>query len=429
MTAPVFPASRFLVLGSGGREHALAWALGRECGAENVFLNPGNAGATRSGIRPLPGLAPGFDAAQVASAAKEQRIDVVLVGPEQYLAEGYADTLRAAGVRVVGPGKAGARLETSKVFAKEFMRRANVPTARFVVVDGSHALEAALPPTFPAVLKLDGLAAGKGVVLAANRDEARAFAERIWTREEFGPGPHRVVVEDFLPGREVSYLLLTDGTTARPLPTATDYKRVGEGDRGPNTGGMGAVSPSPWMTDALEPEIERRVVRPILQQLQREPLDYRGVLYVGLMVAPDGTPNVLEFNARFGDPETQAICLRLERGLAAALAHTADGTLAEAPPLVVRPERSVYVVGAAECYPSAPAVGDRIDGAPTDEPDVVTFFAGVKEESGALATGGGRVLGHGAVGSSYEAARQRVYRAFEKTRWRGMHYRRDIGKF
>lgn len=419
--------SRFLVLGSGGREHALAWALARECGPDQVFLHPGNPGALRSGCRSLPGLGTTFDALSVARAAKNSHIDVVVVGPEQYLADGYADVLRSEGIAVVGPGKAGARLETSKVFAKEFMKRAQVPTAGFVVVDSTEALLDALPEKFPAVLKLDGLAAGKGVVLAANRDEAHAFAHRIWKAGEFGPGPHRVVVEDFLPGREISYLILCDGRTARALPTATDYKRVGDGDRGPNTGGMGVVSPSPWMTEAIETRVEGTVVKPILAAFAKDKLEYRGILYIGLMVTPDGTTNVLEFNARFGDPETQAICLRLDGGFAEALAATALGTLATASPLGVRPEKAVYVVGAAENYPATPVTGDRIETA--SDAGVVTFFAGVKELDGAIVTGGGRVLGHGALGSDYEAARRRVYAAFEKTRWRGMHYRRDIGKF
>jgi phosphoribosylamine--glycine ligase len=425
----VTKASRFLVLGTGGREHALAWALGRERGSDNVFLHPGNAGARRAGARPLPGLSTAFDAAAVARAVREAAVDVVVIGPEQYLAEGYADVLRAEGIAVVGPGKAAANLETSKVFAKEFMRRAGVPTAGFVVVDSAEALERALPPTYPAVLKLDGLAAGKGVVVAENRDEARAFAQRVWHSTEFGPGPHRVVVEDFLPGREISYLVLCDGTTARALPTATDYKRVGEGDRGPNTGGMGAVSPSPWMTETLRDRVEASVVAPILRAFAAEHIDYRGILYIGLMVTPDGQPNVLEFNVRFGDPETQAICLRLESGFADALAYTAMGNLASAPPIRVRTEASIFVVGAAERYPATPVTGDPIEIADTASESVVTFFAGVREADGRLVTGGGRVLGHGALGADYEAARRRVYPAFEHTRWRGMHYRRDIGKF
>ena len=418
------------MLGGGGREHALAWALGRECGAANVFLHPGNPGALRAGATALPGVpVTGFTAATLADAVREHRIDVVVIGPENYLADGYADDLRARGIDVVGPGRAGAELETSKVFAKEFMRRAGVPTAGFVVVDSATAMMQALPKQFPAVLKLDGLAAGKGVVLAANAGEAKAFGERIWIAKEFGPGPHRVVVEDFLPGREVSYLILCDGKTSRALPTATDYKRVGEGDRGPNTGGMGSVSPSPWMTDAIGRAVETRVVQPILATFARETLDYRGILYIGLMVHADGTPNVLEFNARFGDPETQAICLRLDSGLAASLAATARGRLADAAPLKVKNEKSVYVVAAAENYPATPTDGDRIEGALLETAGVVTFFAGVKEKDGALVTGGGRVLGHGALGDDYESARHRAYQAFEETRWRGMHYRRDIGKF
>ncbi len=417
-----------LVLGTGGREHAIAWKLSQDLGPSQVFLHPGNAGTESSGIQTL-GDTDWKDAVAVAAKAKKLGISLIVIGPEMLLADGFADQLRERGFLVVGPGKAAAQLEASKVFAKEFMKRAGVPTAGFVVVDSPAALMQALPKDFPAVLKLDGLAAGKGVVLAANADEAQAFADRIWTAKEFGVGPHRVVVEDFLPGREISYLILCDGKTARALPTATDYKRVGEGDKGPNTGGMGSVSPSPWMTDAIGRDVETRVVQPILATFAREKFNYRGILYIGLMIHADGTPNVLEFNARFGDPETQAICLRLDGGLAASLAATARGSLADAAPLKVKADKSVYVVGAAENYPSAPTVGDGIENTSGPHPGVITFFAGVKEKDGKLVTGGGRVLGHGALGDDYESARHRAYQGFEDTHWRGMHYRRDIGKF
>jgi phosphoribosylamine---glycine ligase len=415
-----------LVLGTGGREHAIAWKLARDLGPANVFLHPGNAGTESTGLRTL-GSVDWKDSAAVASRAKELGISLIVIGPEVLLADGFADRLRELGFLVVGPGRAAAQLESSKVFAKEFMKRAEIPTAPFEIVESAAALEKALT-TFPIVLKLDGLAAGKGVVVAMSREEALDFSRRIWSANEFGTGPHKVVLEGFLPGVEVSYLGFCDGKRFVPLATATDYKRVGDGNTGGNTGGMGAISPSPYFTDALQSRVNERILKPLFRQLTREGLDYRGILYVGLMVGPDGEPRVLEFNTRFGDPETQAILMRFDRNFVELLMATARGNLAGAPAPVWSPKTSVYVVAAAEGYPGKVKDGDAIEGAEAVGGDAQVFFSGVARKDSRLTTAGGRVLGVGALGKDGEEARRLAYGALERVRFRGMHYRRDIGK-
>lgn len=413
-----------LVLGSGGREHAIAWKLAQDLGTDKVFLHPGNAGTASSGLKTL-GDVDWKDTRAVGAKAKSLGISLIVIGPETLLAEGCADQLRELGFLVVGPGKSAARLETSKVFSKEFMARADIPTAPFTVVDSKTAMEEALT-AFPIVLKLDGLASGKGVVVAMNREEATAFADRVWGTNEFGPGPHRMVVEGFLPGVEVSYLGFCDGKRFVPLATATDYKRVGDGNRGANTGGMGAVSPSPYFTDELKQKIDSRILKPMFRQLQNENLDYRGILYVGLMVDENGDPGVLEFNTRFGDPETQAILMRFDKHFVELLSATARGNLAGAPAPVWTEKTSVYVVGAAEGYPGPVKSGDPIEG--TAPAGVQVFYSGVASKHGALVTNGGRVLGVGALGRDAEEARRLAYGALERVRWRGQHFRKDIGK-
>lgn len=414
-----------LVLGTGGREHALAWGLSRDSATERVYLHPGNAGTVRTGIPTLGDVK--LEPLAIAASAREKKIDLIVIGPEMLLVEGYADTLRAEGFDVVGPGAAGARLESSKVFAKEFMVRAGIPTAAFRTLDNETELFSFTPPNWPTVLKYDGLAAGKGVVIAQNTEDIHAFARRIYQDKEFGEGPHRILAEECLPGKELSYIGLCDGNAFVALASATDFKRVGENNTGANTGGMGAVSPSPLQTPELEAKIQKRIIDPILKQLAAERLEFRGVLYVGVMISPEGDPFVLEFNTRFGDPETQAIVMRWEKEMASALRATARGELAQHPPLRWRKDTAIYVVAAAEGYPAKVASGDRIDGLGAPSDSATLFFSGVKAQGDALVTGGGRVLGVGAFGASIESARASAYATLKNIRWRGQHYRKDIG--
>lgn len=416
---------KLLVLGSGGREHALAWRCGQTVGDENVFLHPGNAGTVAQGLRTL-GDGALSTAEAIGARAKALGISLVVIGPEALLAEGYADTLRGMGLLVVGPGRAAARLETSKIFAKEFMTRADVPTAPYTIASSAEELEAQVGKHWPVVVKLDGLAAGKGVVIAKGPGDVRDFADRIWKDGEFGPGPHRVVVEGFIAGRELSYMGLCDGTRFVPLASATDYKRVGDGDTGPNTGGMGAVSPSPYVSSVLEAKIASRVTGRVLAGLAREGLDYRGVLYCGLMIDANGDPHVLEFNTRFGDPETQAVLLRAGDDFVELLERTARGTLTAAAPPRFRDETAVYVVAAAESYPAKPVTGDAIVGLERLPGDARLFFSGVAKKGDALVTSGGRVLGVGSLGRNADEARKKAYAALEQVRFRGMHFRHDI---
>lgn len=417
---------RVLVLGSGGREHALAWKIKQSPECEKVFLHPGNGGTRKLGLLPLE--LPSSDIASLEVAAKKERIDLVVIGPEALLAEGVSDRLREAGFLVFGPSQSGARLETSKVFSKEFMQRARVPTAPFLVAEDDRTLMtlASDRHSFPVVLKLDGLAAGKGVVVAMNRQDIVSFTDRIWKFREFGDGPHRVVIEEFLPGKEVSYIGLCDGTTFTPLSSCTDYKRLSDHHEGPNTGGMGVISPSPYFDTALEAKVSERIVAPVLAQMKKENLFYRGALYIGLMVSPEGDPNILEFNARMGDPETQALMIRLESDLLPYLVATAKGELGSMPAMKWSDSHSVYVVASAAGYPERPRSGDEISGWDAVS-QAVLFFSGVKEENGSLLTAGGRVLGVGALGKTRQDARELAYRNMGRVLWPGMHFRTDIG--
>jgi len=364
-------------------------------------------------------------------AQKKEAIDLIVIGPETLLEQGWSDQLRDADFLVLGPSQASSKLETSKLFAKEFMKRAGIPTAEYTIANSKKALvdEIDQNETWPLVLKLDALAAGKGVCVAQDKTQAIAFANRIWDTQDFGSGPHSVLAEAFLAGNEVSYIGVTDGKKFVPMATATDYKRVGENDQGANTGGMGCVSPSPFFTPALEEKIHTRIIQPTLDQLLKESLDYRGTLFVGLMISPSGDPFVVEYNVRFGDPETQVTLLRLKSDFAQLLHHTASQKLDECPPQEWRSETAVFVVGAAEGYPLKVTKGDKIEGVVEIGAETEVFYSGVKGASITdLVTSGGRVLGIGAVESSLEKARESAYRNMDKISWRGKHIRRDIGQ-
>jgi phosphoribosylamine--glycine ligase len=408
------------VVGAGGREHALVRALRRSPRNPEVLCTPGNAGIRRD-ARPLPGA--GEDPAALARAAREAGVDLVVIGPEAPLVAGLADACAAAGVRCFGPVAAAARLEGSKAHAKAVMEAAGVPTARHAsvetVADGLAAI-GALARGYPVVLKADGLAAGKGVVIAGSEREARAALEAMLVERRFGEGP--VLVEECLEGDELSLLALCDGRRALPLAPARDFKRIGDGDTGPNTGGMGAYAPLPWLPDRTVDDVLRTVARPTVAELARRGTPFAGLLYVGLAITSRG-PRVVEFNARFGDPETQVVLALLDTPLGRLLHAAATGALATQPPLRWHPGAAVTVVLAAAGYPAAPRTGDVLTGA--DQPGVI--HAGTRRrEDGAVVSAGGRVVSVTAVGSTLAEARERAYELVERVDLTGGHYRTDI---
>lgn len=417
---------KVLVLGNGGREHALAWKLSEESKVSEVFLHPGNAGTWAAGFPALPD-APLSNKEALTNTAHRLGIGLVIVGPEVLLADGYADHFRREGFLVVGPGRQGAQLETSKAFAKAFLDSAGIPTAAYHKVDSAQGVREK-SAQLPIVLKLDGLAAGKGVVVATERAHVDSFISRVWEEKEFGPGPHQVVVEEFISGRELSYIGVCDGKRFIPLSSASDYKRLCDANEGPNTGGMGAISPSPVMSAELEVRIQQSVVEPTLKELSRQGIEYRGALYFGLMITDAGEPYVLEFNARFGDPETQALMLRLEEGFLSLLISTATGELSSAALPEWKEGCSIYVVASAAGYPAQPRTGDNIEGMEDLPEGTSLFFSGVGGGSQGLVTQGGRILGVGAVGGNAEECRKKAYEALSHLHWDGIHYRRDIGR-
>jgi phosphoribosylamine--glycine ligase len=409
---------KVLVVGSGGREHALVRTLLRSPQAPELLCAPGNAGIRRD-ARPLD--APGDDPAALARAARDAGVDLAVVGPEAPLVAGLADALAAEGVRCFGPRADAARLEGSKAFAKEVMEAAGVPTAAHRVVATVDEGMAAIAG-YPAVIKADGLAAGKGVVIAAGEAEARAALEEMLVARRFGEQP--VVVEEFLAGDELSLLALCDGERAIPLAPARDYKRIGDGDSGPNTGGMGSFSPVPG-TDELVRDVVASVHQPVVEELARRGTPFHGVLYAGLMLGEDG-PKVLEFNVRFGDPETQVVLPRLRSDLLALLiAATETDGLAGAE-LDWDPRAAVCVVLASRGYPARSSSGDVIAGLDALPAGVEVFHAGTAERDGDVVTAGGRVLGVTALGDDRDAARSAAYAAADVIAFDGAQLRRDI---
>jgi len=418
---------RVLVLGSGGREHALAWALGQSPGVERVLCAPGSDGIARD-AEVLPLDLSDLDAC--VALARGQSVDLVVVGPEAPLAAGVADRLRAAGIAVFGPESGAARLEASKVFAKEFMRRHGIPTADFRTFgDLDQALAHVRAQARPLVIKADGLAAGKGVqVCSGARDAERALLE-IMRDRRFGESGARVVIEEVLVGEEASFHVLCDASGALPLAPAQDFKRALEGDAGENTGGMGAYSPAAIVDPEVAARVMQQIVEPLLAGMRAEGCPYRGVLYVGLMIH-EGQPSVVEFNVRFGDPETQPLLFRLESDLADLLYRTATDRLHELPPNALRfGPAALCVVMASEGYPRSHATGFVIEG--LDEvdalSDVKVFHAGTRLEQGRWVTAGGRILGVTARGESLALARERAYAAVDSLRIKGAQFRRDIG--
>jgi phosphoribosylamine---glycine ligase len=410
---------KVLLLGSGGREHALAWKLSQSPRLTKLLCGPGNPGTARLATNvPLRADVPD----EVVALAKREAVDLVVVGPEAPLVAGVADALAKAGIPCFGPVAGAALIEGSKAFAKEIMAEAGVPTAAFRTFTDVARAEAYAVEQGRIVVKADGLAAGKGVIVAHDVEAARAAVRAVGA---MGTAGQKMVLEELLEGEEVSAMALCDGERYAMLPLSQDHKRVGDGDTGPNTGGMGAYSPAPFLTAAQLAEVGERVMAPTLAVLRKRGIPFRGVLYAGLMLTRSG-PKVLEFNARFGDPETQVLMMQLGEDLLPLVDACARGKL-EARTLASNPGSSVGVVMAAEGYPDAPRKGQRIEGLDAVPADATVFLAGVEAKDGALVTSGGRVLTVCARGDTLAGAQEKAYAAARAVRFEGMHFRRDIG--
>ncbi|MBY8332347.1 phosphoribosylamine--glycine ligase [Qipengyuania pacifica] len=413
-----------LLLGSGGREHALGWKLAQSPLCDKLWAAPGNPGIAQ--LAECTSLdATDHDA--VIDFAKDNAIGLVVIGPEAPLVDGLADSLRAAGIDTFGPSKLAAQLEGSKGFTKELCQRAGIPTARYERCTSLEAAWGALKRFKPPfVLKADGLAAGKGVVIAETYEQAQeALGEMFDGR--FGSAGSEVVIEQFLTGEEASFFALTDGTAIVPIGTAQDHKRVGEGDTGPNTGGMGAYSPAPVLTDALQAQVMREIVEPTVRTMAAEGTPYSGVLYAGLMLTKDG-PQLIEYNARFGDPECQVLMMRLESDLVELMLACAQGRLAEVDAPKLSDDFALTVVMAAEGYPDTPKKGGRIDLGEAEANGARVFHAGTKLDGDTLTSSGGRVLNVTARGTSATEAQARAYAAVDAIDFADGFCRRDIGQ-
>lgn len=420
---------RILIVGSGAREHALCWRLSADPGVDRLVCAPGNAGINQQ-FQTIP-VDP-TDPEALLALAERERIDLTIVGPEAPLARGMADLFQARGRPIFGPRRLAARLETSKAFAKEFMQRHNVPTARYRVCgDHDQAVAAVRRGELgnAPVVKADGLAGGKGVVVAESRGEAEAAIRAAMVDREFGDAGARVVLEERLDGPEASFFVIADGEYAVPLVAAQDHKRIFDGDKGPNTGGMGAFAPSELVDETMRARIMGEIVQPVLQGLIVEGCPYRGVLYCGLMLTGEG-PKVIEFNVRLGDPEAQAVLPMIVEPLTPIFWAVATGVLrSSSVPLSVQPH--VAVVLAAQGYPGQISTGDRIGGldrVAAEYPDILVFHAGVKEQDGQLVTAGGRILTVVGKGDTFDAAIERTYEAVSRISFNGMQFRRDIGQ-
>ncbi|WP_019504530.1 phosphoribosylamine--glycine ligase [Pleurocapsa sp. PCC 7319] len=414
---------KVLVVGSGGREHALAWTLLQSPNVGYVFCAPGNGGtATMANCQNLPLAVEDF--AGIANAVTENQVALVVVGPEVPLSLGIVDYLRKQNIAVFGPTKAGAQIESSKSWAKEIMTQANVPTAKSATfTDATAAQEYIRTVGAPIVIKADGLAAGKGVIVATTVNEAIAAVTKL-----LDGNSGKLVIEEFLTGSEVSVLAVTDGKTIRPLAPAQDHKRIGEGDTGNNTGGMGAYSPVPSVTDQLMTKIKQEILQPTLEALKQKNIDYRGVLYAGLMITPTGEPKVIEFNCRFGDPETQVVLPLLDTPLDEILLACVEQRLEQLPPIKWKAGSAVCVVAASGGYPDVYEKGKAIAGIQEAiAQGAIVFHAGTKLSQEQIITDGGRVLGITAVADDFNQAIASVYDAVKSIQFEKMYYRRDIG--
>jgi phosphoribosylamine--glycine ligase len=415
-----------LVVGSGGREHALAWKIAQSPRAKRVFVAPGNAGTALDAENVD---IPATDVPRLVQFARDNKIDLTVVGPEAALTVGLVDALSDAGLRAFGPSKAAAELEGSKVFCKELLRHADVPSADYRVFQNAKAAITYLKDRddVPMVVKADGLAAGKGVIVCDNREQALEAVDRIAGKREFGEAGDQLVIEERLHGQEASVLAITDGQTLIALPACQDHKPAWDGDAGPNTGGMGAYSPTPLVTDKMLHEVEERILVPTIHQMKRSRRPFRGILYAGLMVTSQGI-KVLEYNVRFGDPECQPLLMRLNSDLLELLEATVDGRLDEIAPPSWDPRPAVCVVMASDGYPGKYERGQPIRGLEEAAklPDVKVFHAGTATSGGQIVTDGGRVLGVTALGSSISAAKLQAYTAVKCIRFAGGWCRKDI---
>jgi phosphoribosylamine--glycine ligase len=415
---------KLLVIGSGGREHALAWKLAQSPRVQKVFVAPGNGGtAVENGLEnvAITGIP------ELLAFAKKEGIHLTVVGPEAPLAAGVVDTFTEAGLRIFGPRRAAAQLEASKDFAKAFMIRHGIPTARYATFTAAGEAKAYVDKHgAPIVIKADGLAAGKGVVVAATREEAHAAIDAMLGEKKLGAAGERVVIEEFLEGEEASFIVMSDGVNVLPLATSQDHKRLRDGDQGPNTGGMGAYSPAPIVTPRLHARVMREIIAPAIQGMAKDGTPYVGFLYAGLMIDASGTPKTLEFNCRLGDPETQPILMRLKSDLYDLIDHALTGTLDRVKADWNR-RSALGVVLAAHNYPDEPRKGDKIEGLPKPTDDCRVFHAGTRKDGKAIVTNGGRVLCVTALGDSVKMARTRAYEAIDQIRFAGMQYRKDIG--
>jgi phosphoribosylamine--glycine ligase len=415
---------KILVIGSGGREHALAWRLAQGAKVQKVYVAPGNAGTSlEDGVENVAITA----IPELIEFVKREDIYMTVVGPEAPLAAGIVDAFRATGLRIFGPTKAAAQLESSKDFAKAFMVRHNIPTAFYQTFSDAAAARAYVEKHgAPIVIKADGLAAGKGVVVAMNKDEAFAAIDMMLSDNKLGDAGARVVVEEFLAGEEASFIVMVDGKNVLALATSQDHKRLLDGDNGPNTGGMGAYSPAPVVTPELHARVLREVIQPVIRGMEKEGMSYTGFLYAGLMIDAHGNAKVLEFNCRMGDPETQPIMLRLKSDFAAIVEHAIDGTLDKVEAEWDR-RTALGVVLAAANYPDTPRKGDVITGLPKKLEDAHVFHAGTTMQDGKIVTNGGRVLCATALGDMVKVAQKRAYEIADGIHFDGCQMRHDIG--
>ena len=419
---------KVLVIGNGGREHALAWKLVQSPKVRAVFVAPGNAGTAAD---PRLQNVPITDFAALADFAQAEKIALTVVGPEAPLAAGVVDLFRARGLRVFGPTQAAAQLESSKAFAKEFMQRHGIPTAAFASFTDAAAAHAHVQASgAPIVIKADGLAAGKGVVVATTLEQAHEAIDGMLVGNHNTPGVRhsqaKIVIEQFLEGEEASFIVLCDGKNVLPLATSQDHKRLLDNDEGPNTGGMGAYSPAPVVTPNVHARAMQEIVLPTIAGMAKDGITFTGFLYAGLMIDAQGQPRTVEFNCRLGDPETQPIMMRLKSDLFDVFMHATDGTLDQ---IALQWDRRVAlgVVMAASGYPLQPRKGDAITGLPAETPDAMVFHAGTEPRADAAVTSGGRVLCVTALGDSVRLAQQRAYEVLKDIHFDGALYRRDIG--
>lgn len=418
---------KLLVIGGGGREHAMAWKLAQTPGVHTVFAAPGNAGTAREKYVQNVNIT---DPVALADFAEQEKIHLTVVGPEAPLAAGVVNVFRARGLKIFGPTKEAAQLESSKDFAKRFMARHNIPTAAFDTFSDTTAAHAYIDKMgAPIVIKADGLAAGKGVVVAMTLEEAHAAVDDMLSGNKLGDAGARVVIEEFLDGEEASFIVLVDGKNVLAMATSQDHKRIFDGDQGPNTGGMGAYSPAPCVTPEVHAKAMREIILPTVKGMAADGIPFTGFLYAGLMIGKDGSVKTLEFNCRMGDPETQPILMRLKSDFVTVLEHGIDGKLdqieAEWDTRV-----ALGVVMAAANYPDTPTKGDVIEGLPKGNSfgdDAHVFHAGTTDQDGQVVTAGGRVLCVTALGVNVKQAQKNAYEAVSQIQWKGVQYRKDIG--